>query len=256
MQQQQQVKVPLADPVEQRWEESAGKYLHKKFKKIAAVESSEPTPPAPPPPVASAPTSAVASAPADPAAHNSGAPLNHSVLSMLSSPQRAQPGSVIQHQQLRPPVPMPTDLSSKRLPAPPQQQQQQSQHLQISTQPKSDVLVCPLCRAAVSARDSDRHIRAHCSLASAARPYRCDACRFAFRLSSSLERHIRFVANIFNVFDFWKKTYFLICFSGLEVMLSGWRRDRRATLWTSLPSWGRQSGTRWILRSNRRRQYP
>ncbi len=201
------MKVPLADPVEQRWEESAGKYLHKKFKKIAAVESSEPTPPAPPPPVASAPTSAVASAPADPAVHNSGAPLNHSVLSMLSSPQRAQPGSVVQHQQLRPPVPMPTDLSSKRLPAPPQQQQQQSKHLQISTQPKSDVLVCPLCRAAVSARDSDRHIRAHCSLASAARPYRCDACRFAFRLSSSLERHIRFVANIFNFFH--KKPLFL-----------------------------------------------
>ena len=37
---------PAVEPVEQRWEESEGTYLHKKFKKMAsAVQLVEPTPP-------------------------------------------------------------------------------------------------------------------------------------------------------------------------------------------------------------------
>ena len=87
------------EPVEQRWEEAEGKYLHKKFKKMASSASavSDPTPPPlpPPPPREASPGNSweVGVAPqvqlpqaaqAPQPAH--AFPLKHSALSMLSSP--------------------------------------------------------------------------------------------------------------------------------------------------------------------------
>ena len=92
------------EPVEQRWEESEGKYLHKKFKKMATASavSDPPLPPSPPPPRetqplksweagAAPPSNSTPSVPPPPppppqsqATH--GFPLKHSALSMLSSP--------------------------------------------------------------------------------------------------------------------------------------------------------------------------
>ena len=83
------------EPVERRWEESEGKYLHKKFKKMASASSvAEPPMPPPPPREASpvTPPPAASSqclpgrplAPPPPQAH--AFPLKHSALSMLSSP--------------------------------------------------------------------------------------------------------------------------------------------------------------------------
>ena len=92
------------EPVEQRWEEAEGKYLHKKFKKMASSASavSDPTPPPlpPPPPREASPGNSweVGVAPqvqlpqaaqAPQPAH--AFPLKHSALSMLSSSPPPQP---------------------------------------------------------------------------------------------------------------------------------------------------------------------
>ena len=92
------------EPVERRWEESEGKYLHKKFKKMASA-SSVAEPPVPPPPPREAspvahgeaatvtPPTALASSsqclpgrPPAPPPQAHAFPLKHSALSMLSSP--------------------------------------------------------------------------------------------------------------------------------------------------------------------------
>ena len=98
------------EPVEQRWEESEGKYLHKKFKKMASASAVSDPPPPPPPREASPvnvksweagvppppPPPATLTPPVQPpqasqASQAHGFPLKHSALSMLSSSPPPQP---------------------------------------------------------------------------------------------------------------------------------------------------------------------
>ena len=80
--QQPKPATPAVEPVEQRWEESEGKYMHKKFKKMASsnqeqAAQSETVPQA-------APQAAVTATPAAPVFNHF--PLKHSALSLVQTP--------------------------------------------------------------------------------------------------------------------------------------------------------------------------
>ncbi len=180
-------KVPLAEPVEQRWEQSAGKYLHKKFKKIAAVESNDEPATSTGAAPASAPQSMQTSA-----ATATNTQLMHSVQSMLSQPQRPQQevGQMMHSSQPQLQVHQPKDLSRIHIPQQTQQPQQPQQH-------SLDLVLCPLCRTPHPVVEADQHIRAHCTLQ--VRPHRCEPCRFGFRLKSSLDRHLRSRTHLIRI---------------------------------------------------------
>ena len=214
-----------AEPVEQRWEESEGKYLHKKFKKMAtAVSEVEEE--------VAKPQQEVEEAP-----HK---PLKHSALSMIrpattssstcssgmvissSSPYQphCNPGHVPKEQNIHVSGEMARDnvLRDSQFPREHSSQAQifnlvQSHH-QSSTQghqglqipqaqqpsPEQDERrraglnsqkkrnVCPFCQL-VCAKPSvlDKHIRTHTN----ERPYPCQPCGFAFKTKSNLYKHCK-----------------------------------------------------------------
>ena len=146
-------KVPAVEPVEQRWEETEGKYLHKKFKKMATATAAADDEPAPAAAASVAAPTAAISSPAQPSPF----PLKHSALSMLASPPpSARPAA--------PGEPSPADEAARR---------------RRNT-------TCPFCQL-VCAKPSvlDKHIRTHTN----ERPYPCDICKFAFKTKSNLYKH-------------------------------------------------------------------
>ena len=168
------------EPVEQRWEEAEGKYLHKKFKKMASSASavSDPTPPPLPPPPPSREASPVNSwevgvapqvqlpqaAQAPQPAH--AFPLKHSALSMLSSPPlQPQP----------PPPIVAATLAAVASGA-------------VESEERKKRNTCPFCQL-VCAKPSvlDKHIRTHTN----ERPYPCRECGFAFKTNSNLSKHYK-----------------------------------------------------------------
>ena len=161
----EKVAAPSVQPVEQRWEESEGMYLHKKFKKMASSAAVVTMPPAqaavdPKPPTA-----------APPGDHPP--VLKHSALSMLHSPQPL------------PSRPQP-DKTGAPPPPPPQQQQQPSTSHETSPNSSKKKNVCSYCQL-VCAKPSvlEKHMRTHTN----ERPYPCEACGFAFKTKSNLYKH-------------------------------------------------------------------
>ena len=178
---------PSVEPVEQRWEESEGKYMHKKFKKMASSaveEAKEPTPtptPTQPPQRTSQPSF-------------NHFPLKHSALSLVQPASGSEPhrtDAVVISSNFRP---TPTFQTSplKVVESPPS-----TTSLSTSTSaPAEDDLdsparkrnVCPFCQM-VCAKPSvlDKHIRTHTN----ERPYPCEPCGFAFKTKSNLYKHCK-----------------------------------------------------------------
>ena len=149
-------KVRAVEPVEQRWEETEGKYLHKKFKKMATASAAsedvpvtQPHPQVPQPPPPALPPHSF--------------PLKHSALSMLSSPRPSQP-----------PPAAPTTTPS-------------SSYLDESLKRKLRN-TCPFCQHVCSKPSVlDKHIRTHTN----ERPFPCTKCGFAFKTKSNLYKHCK-----------------------------------------------------------------
>ena len=178
---------PAVEPVEQRWEESEGKYMHKKFKKMAssavedAKEPSQQTLQQTPPP--SAPVF-------------NHFPLKHSALSLV------QPASGSEQQQHRSDAAVisssfrPTPTFQTSPPTVVESPPSSSSTLLTSTASTEEDLdsparkrnVCPFCQM-VCAKPSvlDKHIRTHTN----ERPYPCEPCGFAFKTKSNLYKHCK-----------------------------------------------------------------
>ena len=146
----------VADPVEQRWEESAGNYTHKKFKKMASSVVVE--------------TPAPAEQPLQQQAQQS-LPLKHSALSLIETPRPPVPANFHQPVSSRVHVPPPSPSS-----------------LVIDDSEPKRKNVCPYCNISCAKPSVlDKHIRTHTN----ERPYPCNQCQIAFKTQSNYYKHCR-----------------------------------------------------------------
>ena len=169
--------VIVADPVEQRWEEDAGMYTHKKFKKMASSVvvtsvASTPTEPQPPLSVSSSHFSIQQSL-----------PLKHSALSLIETQQ--QQLRTVHHYQQQQPV---SHHPSQRVHVPPPS----PSRLVIDEHPNDQLPirknVCPYCNNSFAKPSVlEKHIRTHTN----ERPYPCNPCQIAFKTQSNLYKHSR-----------------------------------------------------------------
>ena len=213
-------KTQAVEPVEQRWEESAGIYTHKKFKKMASsvvVTTTPPTTTPPPPtPVTTtiAPSAAIPSpprpeaipmqAPPQPAPlpprqnvipQHVNFPLKHSALSLIEGPapmtRPAGPHQVTNLSgKVHVPPPSPSSLapssSNRGALMPPSSVAATPQQLTEDGKPRKNV--CPYCNISCPKPSVlDKHIRTHTN----ERPYPCAPCAIAFKTQSNLYKHCR-----------------------------------------------------------------
>ena len=167
--------VIVADPVEQRWEEDAGMYTHKKFKKMASsvVVTSVATPPAEQPPLSSSVSSHFSI--------QQSLPLKHSALSLIETQQ--QQLRTVHHYQQQPVSHHP----SQRVHVPPPSPSRLVIDEHGSEQPHRKN-VCPYCNNSFAKPSVlEKHIRTHTN----ERPYPCNPCQIAFKTQSNLYKHSR-----------------------------------------------------------------
>ena len=187
---------PAVEPVEQRWEESEGKYMHKKFKKMASSVQAEGESSSPPPVTspASTPQPASSSHPSAPIFNHF--PLKHSALSLVhaTSAKPVANAAVIStnyrptptYHPVAEPQPPPPTTTTVRTTSPPIEDDSQTRKRNV----------CPFCQM-VCAKPSvlDKHIRTHTN----ERPYPCEPCGFAFKTKSNLYKHCKSRTHILKV---------------------------------------------------------
>jgi hypothetical protein len=173
---------PAVEPVEQRWEESEGKYMHKKFKKMASSTSVQEATASPATPVT------LPSSQSAPQFMNH-FPLKHSALSLVQAVTAAPAchQEAVISSSYRPTPTAPTTASPPSRTTPPAEDED------AQTRKRN---VCPFCQM-VCAKPSvlDKHIRTHTN----ERPYPCEPCGFAFKTKSNLYKHCKSRTHILKV---------------------------------------------------------
>ena len=218
-------KTPAMEPVSQRWEETEGKYLHKKFKKMATMKEQEPLPPQPSPPpnppsqlqqqqqpeVKPPSQSQAPGVQQQQQPHPMDAfPLKHSALSMLAPPSsgsKSLPLPVVSKTYVVPPQdhvihPPETFLQKQQqqqqLAAPPPAAAVLPQHQEDEARrsSSSNRYPCPYC-SIECAKPSvlEKHIRIHTN----ERPFPCEPCGFAFKTKSNLFKHRKSRTHLLKV---------------------------------------------------------
>ena len=198
-----------AEPVEQRWEEAEGKYLHKKFKKMAtavsevqdeqqqAAVSEVKLDSRPPQPLKHSALSMIHPASTNPASvssHGSSVSSGSNSSAVVISSRDYMPHHNTQNVLREGPkheVPRETSQGFNIVqppsqgPPPPQEQDERKKG-GMSNQKKKNV--CPFCHVSCAKPSVlDKHIRTHTN----ERPYPCQPCGFAFKTKSNLYKHCK-----------------------------------------------------------------